>query len=550
MNCPSRTDDVELEHPTWNQNPPFLAADLTTCQDLNGIANAREHTGANNDEVDCLSPAVKATLFEKPPDAVGSLVSRARVSGHASLSKTVANGDGSNRLPTAPGKSSPATSSLRSWTTWGLSVAITSFLLSTLGSTFSAGVGHFALLTNACGINAAKAPDSRSPVPLRKRSTCPGNNTNEDLYNTPLHVGAVFIILFVSTMACSFALLAARFPNFKLPRRFFFVIRHFGTGVLIATAFVHLLPTAFISLGDQCLPGFWTEDYPAMPGAIALAGIFLVILVEMIFHPCRQIRPTSESNLTDSHPAATNEMDETNTTSPSPNPTGPLRDMGVLIGRTSSIGRSLTRVNDHRNMDHISSPEVPTDKERQLPVLTQHDTVVLSMSTLTPDQRLRKARLQCVLLEVGILFHSVFIGMALSVSIGSEFVILLIAIAFHQTFEGLALGSRIAGIDWPEGTWQPWLMALAYGCTTPIGQAIGLATHSLYSPSSETGLLVVGTMNAISAGLLTFASLVELLSEDFLSDNSWNDLRGKNRVFASLLVFFGAFAMSLVGAWA
>lgn len=86
--------------------------------------------------------------------------------------------------------------------------------------------------------------------------------------------------------------------------------------------------------------------------------------------------------------------------------------------------------------------------------------------------------------------------------------------------------------------------------STPIGQAIGLATHSLYSPNSETGLLLVGTMNAISAGLLTFASLVELLSEDFLSDNSWRDLRGKNRVFASLLVFFGAFAMSLVGAWA
>lgn len=42
MNRPSRTDD-DLEHPTWNQNPPFLAADLTTRQDLNGIANAREH---------------------------------------------------------------------------------------------------------------------------------------------------------------------------------------------------------------------------------------------------------------------------------------------------------------------------------------------------------------------------------------------------------------------------------------------------------------------------------------------------------------------------
>jgi solute carrier family 39 (zinc transporter), member 1/2/3 len=41
MNRPSRTDD-DFEHPTWNQNPPYLAADLTTCQDLNGIANSRE----------------------------------------------------------------------------------------------------------------------------------------------------------------------------------------------------------------------------------------------------------------------------------------------------------------------------------------------------------------------------------------------------------------------------------------------------------------------------------------------------------------------------
>jgi len=42
MNCPSRTDEDILENPGWNQNPPRFAADLTTCQDLNGIANARE----------------------------------------------------------------------------------------------------------------------------------------------------------------------------------------------------------------------------------------------------------------------------------------------------------------------------------------------------------------------------------------------------------------------------------------------------------------------------------------------------------------------------
>lgn len=73
--------------------------------------------------------------------------------------------------------------------------------------------------------------------------------------------------------------------------------------------------------------------------------------------------------------------------------------------------------------------------------------------------------MQCLLLEMGILFHSVFIGMALAVAVGSEQVILLIAIAFHQTFEGLALGSRIAAVGWRPKAPQPWLMALAYGCT-------------------------------------------------------------------------------------
>ena len=40
MNCPSRTDEPAPDQ-GWNQNPPDLAADVTTRQDLNGIANLR-----------------------------------------------------------------------------------------------------------------------------------------------------------------------------------------------------------------------------------------------------------------------------------------------------------------------------------------------------------------------------------------------------------------------------------------------------------------------------------------------------------------------------
>jgi zinc transporter 1/2/3 len=169
---------------------------------------------------------------------------------------------------------------------------------------------------------------------------------------------------------------------------------------------------------------------------------------------------------------------------------------------------------------------------------------------LSPEEEQRKQILQCLLLEAGILFHSVFIGMAVSVATGPPFVVFLVAIAFHQSFEGLALGSRIAAINFPAHSLRPWLMVLAYGTTTPIGQAIGLVVHNLYDPQSAAGLLMVGFMNGISSGLLLFAGLVQLLAEDFLSDKSYGVLKGRRRWQAFGAVLAGATLMSLVGAWA
>ena len=57
-------------------------------------------------------------------------------------------------------------------------------------------------------------------------------------------------------------------------------------------------------------------------------------------------------------------------------------------------------------------------------------------------------------------------------------------------------------------------------------------------------------MNAISSGLLLFAGLVELLAEDFLSDKSYEVLRGRNRAEACGAVVAGALLMAFVGAWA
>ncbi|KAK2741036.1 hypothetical protein FQN57_005773 [Myotisia sp. PD_48] len=171
----------------------------------------------------------------------------------------------------------------------------------------------------------------------------------------------------------------------------------------------------------------------------------------------------------------------------------------------------------------------------------------------TSDQSAQKQLLQCLLLEAGILFHSIFIGMALSVATGANFLVLLVAISFHQTFEGFALGARISALIpelFPASSPKPWLMALAYGATTPIGQAIGLGLHNLYDPASMHGLIMVGLTNAFSSGLLLFAGLVELLAEDFLSDRSYEVLRGRSRIEACCAVAAGGLLMAAVGAFA
>lgn len=108
----------------------------------------------------------------------------------------------------------------------------------------------------------------------------------------------------------------------------------------------------------------------------------------------------------------------------------------------------------------------------------------------------RKMSLNITLLEGGILFHSIFVGITISLTIDG-FIILLVAILFHQMFEGLGLGSRIAEVPYPKGSIRPWILVLAFGTTAPIGQAIGLAARGSYDPNSAFGLIIVGVFNAL-----------------------------------------------------
>jgi zinc transporter 1/2/3 len=154
------------------------------------------------------------------------------------------------------------------------------------------------------------------------------------------------------------------------------------------------------------------------------------------------------------------------------------------------------------------------------------------------------------ILEFGMIFHSVFIGLTLAVS-GSEFTTLYIVLVFHQTFEGLGLGSRLAILPWPPSKRKtPYLLGIGYAVSTPIAIAIGLGVRNTYPPGGRTTLIVNGVFDSISAGILIYTALVELMAHEFMFSTAMRRASIRTVLAAFGLLCLGAALMALLGKWA
>ncbi|KAF5938409.1 hypothetical protein HYC85_022668 [Camellia sinensis] len=150
-------------------------------------------------------------------------------------------------------------------------------------------------------------------------------------------------------------------------------------------------------------------------------------------------------------------------------------------------------------------------------------------------------------LELGIVSHSIIIGLSLGVS-QSPCTIrpLIAALSFHQFFEGFALGGCISQAQFR--TLHTTLMACFFAFTTPMGIAIGTGISSFYNPDSPRALIIEGTLDSISAGILVYMALVDLIAADFLSKRMSCNVR--LQVVSYFALFLGAGLMSLLAIWA
>ncbi|KAH7123523.1 ZIP zinc transporter [Dactylonectria estremocensis] len=404
-----------------------------------------------------------------------------------------------------------------------------------------------------------------------------GSQSSSEEYDFPLHVAGIFMVLAASIFGAGFPVAAKKIKSLNAPPKVFFACKHFGTGVLVATAFVHLLPTAFGSLSNPCLPNLFTTDYPAMPGVIMMGSMFILFVIEMYLNaktgghshggptgtdiavpapPRRPRRPDSfrntqaqdfdiemDDNVAYEKAMAQNMYEETGKWDGTDS-NGSTMPAWFVVFYEQYVRQRAEMIELINSQRHSS----PIDIDRK-PAIEDTDLYFDEEGQRVDPQVYKKMSANITLLEGGILFHSVFVGMTISIT-SDGFVILLVAILFHQMFEGLGLGARIAAVPYPKDSIRPWLLVVAFGTTAPIGQAIGLLTRNTYDPESAFGLIIVGIFNAISSGLLIYAALVDLLVEDFLSEEANRVMKKKDKIAAFCWVLLGAIGMSIVGAFA
>ncbi|KAK1781994.1 hypothetical protein QBC45DRAFT_17886 [Copromyces sp. CBS 386.78] len=356
-------------------------------------------------------------------------------------------------------------------------------------------------------------------------ATC--ERTDRD-YNIRLRVGLLFAMLGTSSFGVFSPILLS---NFVSPNNVFItILRQFGTGVVISTAFIHLFTHAQLMFASECLGEL---SFEGTAGAISMAGIFISFLAEYF---------------------------------------------GVRVLQWHAAKTEA------RNIENGGEKE---------------------------DSAHRTEMVNIMVLECGVIFHSILIGITLVVAGDTFFLTLFAVIVFHQMFEGIALGSRIAALGTlppinaassvhshshhghshhghshahevkrpsppaephsptctdngvvsedesvevtvikPVSLRKKLLLASGFALVTPIGMAIGIGVLNQFNGNNPSTIIAIGTLDAVSAGILMWVGIVEMWAHDWMLGGEMTT-SGPLRTLAGLTSLIAGLAvMSLLGKWA
>ncbi|KAI9073479.1 hypothetical protein K1719_027918 [Acacia pycnantha] len=301
---------------------------------------------------------------------------------------------------------------------------------------------------------------------------------------------AIFSILVASVIGVCLPIFSRYVPALKPDRNLFVLVKAFASGVILATGYMHVLPDSYVALTSECLPENPWHKFPFTPFITMLAAILTLMVDSFSIGYFRK--------------KISNKAIELNN-----------------VGGNEANMESKHGIDGHRGNEHLI--------------------------TIVGKEQLLKNRVVVQVLELGIVVHSVVIGLSMGASENPCSIRSLIAaLCFHQLFEGMGLGGCILQAEY--GSKMKSILVFFFSVTTPFGIALGIGLSNVYSDTSPTALIVIGILNAISAGLLNYMALVDLLAADFMGPKLQQNV--KLQIWAYAAVLLGAGGMSIMSKWA
>ncbi|WMV15388.1 hypothetical protein MTR67_008773 [Solanum verrucosum] len=329
----------------------------------------------------------------------------------------------------------------------------------------------------------------------------------------PLKIIAIVSILITSMIGVCLPLVTRSIPALSPERSLFVIVKAFAAGIILATGFMHVLPDSFDMLSSSCLKEHPWHKFP-FTGFVAMLSAIVTMAIDSI---------------------ATSLYSKKHNGSGVVNPEG---DQEMAVAG-----------------NHVHS---------------HHHHGSLSTKDGLDGKKLLRYRVIAMVLELGIIVHSIVIGLSLGASSNTCTIKgLVAALCFHQMFEGMGLGGCILQASsysvhfvkkfkWKGEFFsikvaeykfmKKAIMAFFFAVTTPFGIALGIALSTTYEENSPRALITVGLLNASSAGLLIYMALVDLLAADFMGDKLQGSV--KLQIKSYMAVLLGAGGMSVMAIWA
>ncbi|XP_042040731.1 probable zinc transporter 10 [Salvia splendens] len=306
----------------------------------------------------------------------------------------------------------------------------------------------------------------------------------------PLKIIAIVSILVTSMIGVCLPLVTRSVPALSPERSLFVIVKAFAAGIILATGFMHVLPDSFDMLSSECLKDNPWHKFP-FTGFVAMLSAIVTLMIDSM----------ATSFYSKKHKG------------------GVVQPEGAAAAVEEGVG-GLVHGHGHGH---------------------SHGKMAVEGSQLL------RYRVIAMVLELGIIVHSIVIGLSLGASNNTCSIRgLIAALCFHQMFEGMGLGGCILQAEY--NFVKKAVMAFFFSVTTPFGIALGIALSSMYKENSPRSLITVGLLNASSAGLLIYMALVDLLASDFMGPKLQGSIKLQLKSYAAVLL--GAGGMSLMAKWA